>query len=83
MHGELNKLIGNVTHFRDGAGMHWRSDGAPNTHPVEVGGQKLETGGNLIGEAMAVSMLRDVKLTYREEVGTFKFNSVTGRQIEV
>ncbi len=27
IHGELNKLIANVTLFGDGAGMHWRTDG--------------------------------------------------------
>jgi len=27
IHGELNKLIANITLFRDGAGMHWRTDG--------------------------------------------------------
>ena len=46
-------------------------------------GQLLDTGGNLIGEALAVSTLRDVKDTYREEVGEFKFKSVTGKPIVV
>lgn len=83
VHGELNKLIANVTHFRDGAGMHWRTDGAANTQPVTINGKELYTGGNLIGEAMAVSMLRDVNDTYREPVGTFRFDSISGKRIKV
>lgn len=80
IHGELNKLIANVTLFRDGAGMHWRTDGTAssvNTPP------DLETGGNLLGEKLAVSMLRDVKSTYREELGTFKFQGLSGNDIEI
>lgn len=81
VHGELNKLIVNATCFRDSAGMHWRTDGAANSHPMAVHGVPLDTGGNLIGEAVAVSMLRDVKATYREELGDFKFNSVSGKPV--
>jgi hypothetical protein len=36
VHGELNKLIANVTNFRDGAGMHWRSDGAANERAATI-----------------------------------------------
>lgn len=83
IHGELNKLIANVTLFRDGAGMHWRTDGT--ALGAESGDRTpyLETGGNLLGEQMAVSMLRDVKETYREEVGCFKFKSISGKDIEI
>ncbi len=59
--GELNKLVGNVTHARDGAGMHWRSDGV----------------GNLIGEAMAIDTLRDYSVTKAEgfSLTLTKFNN--------
>lgn len=85
VHGELNKLIANVTLFRDGAGMHWRTDGTasgPNVgadHP----GVGIPTGGNLLGEALAISILRDLKRTYREEVGTFEFRSISGNLIQI
>ncbi|MGF1480741.1 MAG: phosphatidic acid phosphatase [Cyanophyceae cyanobacterium] len=85
VHGELNKLIANVTLFRDGAGMHWRTDGTasgPNAGAARPG-VGIETGGNLLGEKMAVSMLRDLKCTYREEVGPFKFRSISGNPIAI
>lgn len=84
VHGELNKLIANVTLFRDGAGMHWRTDGTAlglNSEARSYNG--LETGGNLLGESLAISMLRDVKRTYREEVGLFNFQSISGNLIEI
>ncbi|MDJ0680575.1 MAG: hypothetical protein QNJ18_12005 [Xenococcaceae cyanobacterium MO_167.B52] len=84
IHGELNKLIANITLFRDGAGMHWRTDGtALGANSKERLHKGLETGGNLLGEQMAISMLRDIKCTYREEVGTFKFNSISGNPIKI
>jgi hypothetical protein len=85
IHGELNKLIANVTLFRDGAGMHWRTDGTasgPNTG-VDRPGVGTPTGGNLLGEALAVSMLRDTRRTYRESVGTFEFEGLNGNLIQV
>lgn len=78
VHGELNKLIGNVTLFRDGAGMHWRTDGTSSGPKNEI-----ETGGNLLGERLAISMLRDVKRTYREKLGVFKFKGLNGDEIEI
>ncbi len=85
IHGELNKLIANVTLFRDGAGMHWRTDGTAfgvNT-PPDRGGQGIETGGNLLGEKLAISMLRDIRRTYREEIGPFKFQGLNGNLIRI
>lgn len=85
IHGELNKLIANVTLFRDGAGMHWRTDGTafgPNTRPDRPG-MPIETGGNLLGERMAVSMLRDLKRTYRESLGLFEFRGISGNLIQL
>ncbi len=84
IHGELNKLIANVTLFRDGAGMHWRTDGtALGQNSDSRSDTGLETGGNLLGEKMAISMLRDIKRTYREEVGTFKFKGISGDLIKI
>lgn len=83
IHGELNKLIANVTLFRDGAGMHWRTDGTtsgPNAG-CDRPGTGLETGGNLLGERLAIFMLRDLRSTYREAVGEFKFQSISGNPI--
>ncbi|MDJ0508487.1 MAG: phosphatidic acid phosphatase [Crocosphaera sp.] len=79
VHGELNKLIANITLFRDGAGMHWRTDGTTSGSS----GTTVATGGNLLGEKMAISMLRDIKETYREEVGTFRFKGITGELREI
>ncbi len=85
VHGELNKLIANITLFRDGAGMHWRSDGTASGSNARFdrSGTGIETGGNLLGEKMAISMLRDIKRTYREEVGTFEFRSIGGDLIQI
>jgi len=83
VHGELNKLIANVTLFRDGAGMHWRTDGTTSGNRGIISGTDIATGGNLLGEKMAVSMLRDLRLTYREELGDFDFKSITGESISI
>ena len=85
IHGELNKLIANVTLFRDGAGMHWRTDGTASGSNAAFDrlGTGIETGGNLLGEKMAISMLRDIKRTYREEVGTFEFRGISGNLIQI
>ncbi|MGF1460327.1 MAG: hypothetical protein ACFBSG_15040 [Leptolyngbyaceae cyanobacterium] len=85
IHGELNKLIANVTLFRDGAGMHWRTDGTafgPNTG-VDRPGTGIETGGNLLGEKLAVSMLRDNRRTYQEPIGSFTFEGLNGNPIQI
>ncbi|MBE9180893.1 phosphatidic acid phosphatase [Oculatella sp. LEGE 06141] len=84
IHGELNKLIANVTLFRDGAGMHWRTDGTTSGPNAGVGrpGVGIPTGGNLLGEKLAISMLRDTRCTYRESVGTFEFKSIGGNLIQ-
>ncbi|MEM1367519.1 MAG: phosphatidic acid phosphatase [Cyanobacteria bacterium P01_H01_bin.15] len=86
IHGELNKLVANVTLFRDGAGMHWRTDGTAygaGVVPDSPEKQLFPTGGNLVGESLAISILRDLKGTYREEVGTFSFEGLSGNLIEV
>ena len=85
IHGELNKLIANVTLFRDGAGMHWRTDGTASGSNAAFNrlGTGIETGGNLLGEKLAITMLRDIKRTYREEVGTFEFRGISGNLIQI
>ncbi|MEM6838635.1 MAG: phosphatidic acid phosphatase [Cyanobacteria bacterium P01_C01_bin.120] len=85
IHGELNKLIANVTLFRDGAGMHWRTDGTAfgSNAGSDRPGNGIPTGGNLLGETLAVSMLRDTRRTYRESVGTFEFEGLNGNLIQI
>jgi membrane-associated phospholipid phosphatase len=65
--GELNKLVANVTHARDGAGMHWRTDGI----------------GNLIGEAVAIALLRDYSRTYNEEISGLTLRKFNGQRIRI
>jgi len=54
--GELNKLASNIAIGRDMAGVHWRSDG--------IEGLKL-------CEAVAISMLTDLRATYQEHFSGF------------
>ncbi len=65
--GELNKLVGNITHGRDGAGMHWRSDGV----------------GNFIGEEVAISMLADFSRTYNERFDGFRLTRFDGTPVRI
>ncbi|MGF1515643.1 MAG: phosphatidic acid phosphatase [Elainellaceae cyanobacterium] len=85
VHGELNKLIANITLFRDGAGMHWRTDGTAIAPTASIGCSEIniETGGNLLGETLAISMLRDTKRTYREQVGEFCFRGIGGNTVRI
>jgi hypothetical protein len=66
--GELNKLANNVALGRDLAGVHWRSDAE----------QAL-----LLGEAVAISILRDQRATYNEPFGGFTFTKFNGATITV
>jgi hypothetical protein len=61
--GELNKLANNIAIGRNIAGVHWRSDG--------LEGLKL-------GEAVAIELLRDLKLTYAEPFEGFSFTGFDG-----
>lgn len=65
--GELNKLVGNITHARDAAGMHWRSDGV----------------GNLIGEAAAIALLCDYSTTYNEAFDGFTLRKFSGQRVRI
>jgi membrane-associated phospholipid phosphatase len=60
---ELNKLASNIALARDVAGVHWRSDG------IE---------GLLLGEAVAISVLRDYRATYNETFSGFALTKFGG-----
>ncbi len=66
--GELNKLASNVALGRDHAGVHWRSDA---TYSLQL------------GEAIAISILRDQKETYNESFGGFTFTKFDGTSVTV
>jgi membrane-associated phospholipid phosphatase len=66
--GELNKLAANIGVGRNIAGVHWRSD--------YVESLKL-------GEAVAISVLKDQKLTYAETFDGYTFTRFDGTTITV
>ncbi len=66
--GELNKLATNYGYARNWGGIHWRSDAAASM---------------AIGEEVAIGMLREVRMTLREQFGGFSFTGFDGRRITV
>ncbi len=64
---ELNKLVTNITHARDGAGMHYRSDGR----------------GNFIGERQALGVLADYSRTYNEDFDGFELTLFSGQRVHI
>jgi hypothetical protein len=66
--GELNKLASNVAQGRNMAGVHWRSDAWESLK---------------LGEAIAISILRDQKALYNEPFGGFTFTKFDGTKITV
>lgn len=66
--GELNKLASNVAMGRNMAGVHWRSD---TTESLQL------------GEAIAISILRDQRATYNEDFDGFIFTKFDGTQVTV
>jgi hypothetical protein len=66
--GELNKLAANVGFGRVFAGIHWRQD-------IEQG--------MLLGEAVAISLLRDQAHLYSENYTGFTFTKFDGIKITV
>jgi len=66
--GELNKLAANVGIGRDTAGVHWRTDA--------VEGMKL-------GEAVAISIIRDYSDTYNEVFKGFSLTKFDGTTITI
>lgn len=66
--GEINKLASNIASSRAFAGVHYFSDGME---------------GLLLGEAVAISFLRDRKLTYNENFSGFTFHKFDGTQVTI
>ncbi len=66
--GELNKLASNISQGRNIAGVHWRTDA---------------TESNFLGEAVAISILRDQRATYNEPFDGFTFTKFDGTPITV
>jgi len=66
--GELNKLASNVGFGRIFSGIHWRSDVAQ---------------GMQLGEAVAISLLRDQAGLYNEDYHGFTFTKFNGEKITV
>ncbi len=66
--GELNKLGANISTGRNFAGIHWRAD--------YVESLKL-------GEAVAISIIRDQRATYNEDFGGFTFTKFDGTTVTV
>jgi hypothetical protein len=66
--GELNKVANNIALGRDMAAVHWRSDGF----------QSL-----LLGEAVAISILRNQRTTFNEPFDGFTFSKFDGTKITV
>ena len=66
--GELNKLAGNISLFRNAAGVHWRSD---YTQSV------------LLGEAVAIKLLQELSITYNEDQAFFELTRLNGQKIRI
>ena len=66
--GELNKLAANIAIGRNFAGIHWRADYAESLK---------------LGEAVAISVLRDQRLTYREDFTGFTFTKFDSTKVTV
>lgn len=66
--GELNKIASNIAQGRNIAGVHWRTDA---TEAIKL------------GEAVAISVLRDQKPTYREPFRGFTLTKFDGTTITV
>ena len=66
--GELNKIASNVAIGRNIAGVHWRSDATESI---------------LLGEAVALSILRDQRASYNEVFNGFSLTKFDGTTITV
>src|SRR5205823_1929665 len=66
--GELNELAANVALGRNFAGIHWRADYMESLK---------------LGEAVAISILRDQRASYNEQFGGFNFTKFDGTTITV
>jgi hypothetical protein len=66
--GELNKIASNVALGRNIAGVHWRSDGTESLK---------------LGEAIAISVLKDQKACYNEQFSGFSLTKFDGTTVTV
>ena len=66
--GELNKLAANISLGRDAGGVHYRTDG---------------TEGLKLGEAVALSILRDLATIYHEEFPGFTLTRFDGIPVTI
>ena len=66
--GELNKLAANISLGRDFAGVHYRSDGIQ---------------GLFLGEAVALGVLEELRLTYPEQFDGFSLTTFNGEKIMI
>lgn len=66
--GELHKLAGNIAIGRNYAGIHWRSD---------------YVNAVLLGEAVAISLLRDQRNCYNELFRGFTFTKFDGTSLTI
>ncbi len=66
--GEMNKIAANIAVGRNHAAVHWRSDYADSLP---------------LGEAVAISVLRDQRATYNEDFPGFTFTKFNGTRITV
>jgi membrane-associated phospholipid phosphatase len=66
--GELNKIASNVALGRNMAGVHWRSDATESLK---------------LGEAIAISVLRDQKACYNEQFDGFSLTKFDGTTVTV
>jgi hypothetical protein len=66
--GELNKLAGNIAIFRNGAGVHWRSDYTESLP---------------FGEAIAIGLLQEMSLGFNEDDAFFELTKFDGQRIRI
>ena len=64
----MNKLAANIGLGRDSAGIHWRTDAAASL---------------ALGEAIAIGILKDEKLTFRENFEGFTFTKFDGTKVTI
>lgn len=66
--GELNKLAGNIALFRNGAGVHWRTDYTESLP---------------LGEAVAIALLQEMTLGFNEDDAFFQITKFDGQTIRI
>jgi hypothetical protein len=66
--GEINKLAGNISLFRNAAGVHWRSD---------------HTESLLLGESVAIQLLQEMSITFNEDGAFFQLTRFDGTTIRI